>query len=77
MMVIVGAALQLRFGQENGKFQSLQNFSDDKNDVKENWSLTKNIDLTLNATALILINKKNIIYKASNCYFAQMFSTLY
>ena len=66
-----------------GKSQSLQNFSDDKfhakNDVKENWSLTKNIDLTLNATALILIKyiKVNVLHTASNCYVAQTSSTLY
>ena len=66
-----------------GKSPSLQNFSDDKfhakNDVKENWSLTKNIDLTLNATALILIKyiKVNVIHRVSNCYLAQTSSTLY
>ena len=71
---------QLRFGQENGK---IPNFSDDKfhakNDVKENWSLTKNIDLTLNAIALILIKyiRVNVLYRASNCYLARTSSTLY
>ena len=47
--------------------------------IKENWSLTKNIDLTLNATALILIKyiRVNVIHRVSNCYLAQTSSTLY
>ena len=84
MMVDVGAVKRnWDLVKSMGKSQSLQNFSDDKfhakNDVKENWSLTKNIDLTLNATALILIKyiKVNVLHTASNCYVAQTSSTLY
>ena len=51
----------------------------EKNGPQENFLMIKNIDLTLNAMALIPIEdiKVNVILWAFNCYFAQTSSTLH
>ena len=50
-----------------------------KNGPQENFPMIKNIDLTLNAMALIPIEdiKVNVILWAFNCYLAQTSSTLH